>query len=80
VALLLDLDVGGGVVSRLDWPEITRHAAEIVGGYGTSVTLRQLFYRLVTIGNLPPRHASAWRRPSSRAGYRRPRRSRARAR
>jgi RNA polymerase sigma factor (sigma-70 family) len=34
----------------------------------------------VTIGNLPPRHASAWRRPSSRAGDRRPRRSRARAR
>jgi hypothetical protein len=45
--------VGGGVVSRLDWQEITRHAAEVVASYSTSVTLRQLFYRLVSDGTLP---------------------------
>jgi hypothetical protein len=50
---MLHLDVGGGIVSRLDWPTITRHAAEVVGSYSTSVTLRQLFYRLVSDGTLP---------------------------
>jgi hypothetical protein len=40
-------------MSRLDWPAITRHAAEVVAGYDTSVTLRQLFYRLVSDGTLP---------------------------
>jgi hypothetical protein len=32
---------------RPDWPAILRQAAEIVESYDTSVTLRQLFYRLV---------------------------------
>jgi hypothetical protein len=53
VAHLPHLDMGGGVARRLDWPAITRHAADIVGSYGTSVTLRQLFYRLVSDGTLP---------------------------
>lgn len=40
-------------MSRLDWPAITRQAAEIVRSYNTSVTLRQLYYRLVAAGVLP---------------------------
>jgi hypothetical protein len=40
-------------MNRLDWPEITSHAAEVVRSYSTSVTLRQLFYRLVSDGTLP---------------------------
>jgi hypothetical protein len=40
-------------MSRLDWPAITRQAAEIVQSYDTSVTLRQLYYRLVAAGVLP---------------------------
>jgi hypothetical protein len=40
-------------MSRLDWNDITEQAALIVGSYDTSVTLRQLFYRLVAIGTLP---------------------------
>ncbi|MGI8514605.1 MAG: hypothetical protein ACR2NT_05590 [Acidimicrobiia bacterium] len=38
---------------RLDWPPIVERAAEIVRSYSTSVTLRQLFYRLVSDGTLP---------------------------
>jgi hypothetical protein len=35
------------------WPALLEHAAGIVGGYDTEVTLRQLFYRLVADGSLP---------------------------
>lgn len=41
-------------MTRLDWPAILDRAGEIVESYDTSVTLRQLFYRLVSeqlIGN-----------------------------
>lgn len=40
-------------MSRREWPEIVRQAAQIVGSYDTGVTLRQLFYRLVAVGTLP---------------------------
>jgi len=40
-------------VSRLDWDAITRQAAGIVRSYDTSVTLRQLFYRLGSTQVLP---------------------------
>jgi hypothetical protein len=40
-------------MSRLDWPAVTAHAADVVNTYDTSVTLRQLFYRLVSDGTLP---------------------------
>lgn len=39
--------------TRRSWPEIVERAAEIVRGYSTGVTLRQLFYRLVAAGLLP---------------------------
>lgn len=38
---------------RLSWPPIVARAAEIVRGYETGVTLRQLFYRLVSEEALP---------------------------
>ena len=38
---------------RPDWPVLLRLAAEIVNGYDTQVTLRQLFYRLVAAELLP---------------------------
>jgi hypothetical protein len=41
------------VPPHLDWATITRQAAEIVHSYDTSVTLRQLFYRLVSTQVLP---------------------------
>jgi hypothetical protein len=41
------------VTGRIDWPEVVEHAAGIVYGYSTGVTLRQLFYRLVSDGTLP---------------------------
>lgn len=40
-------------MSRLDWPAILPVAAEIVESYDTSVTLRQLFYRLIAAELLP---------------------------
>jgi hypothetical protein len=40
-------------MARLDWPPIIARAAEIVNSYDTSVTLRQLFYRLVSEQLLP---------------------------
>ena len=33
---------------RIDWPAVIDQAREIVESYDTSVTLRQLFYRLVS--------------------------------
>lgn len=44
---------GGDPVSRLSWAPIVDQAATIVRSYDTSVTLRQLFYRLVSIQVLP---------------------------
>jgi hypothetical protein len=38
---------------RPDWPALLQRAAEIVNGYDTQVTLRQLFYRLVAAELLP---------------------------
>ena len=38
---------------RTDWPSIIERAAEIVLSYDTSVTLRQLFYRLVSEQTIP---------------------------
>jgi hypothetical protein len=40
-------------MSRLKWGPILQHAASIVRSYSTGVTLRQLFYRLVSDGTLP---------------------------
>lgn len=40
-------------MSRREWPEIVTRAAQIVRSYDTGVTLRQLFYRLVSNGTLP---------------------------
>ncbi|PZS15338.1 MAG: hypothetical protein DLM60_17510 [Pseudonocardiales bacterium] len=44
---------GGAPVSRLNWAPILTRAAAIVSSYDTSVTLRQLFYRLVSEQLLP---------------------------
>src|SRR5262249_12412232 len=38
---------------KANWNGILEHAAAIVRSYATPVTLRQLFYRLVSIGLLP---------------------------
>lgn len=39
-------------MSRRNWEPILEHAAEIVDSYSSAVTLRQLFYRLVSDGTL----------------------------
>jgi len=39
--------------NRIDWQAVTAEAATIVRSYDTSVTLRQLFYRLVSVQRLP---------------------------
>jgi hypothetical protein len=41
------------VTGRTDWTPIIERAAEIVDSYDTSVTLRQLFYRLVSEQAIP---------------------------
>jgi hypothetical protein len=41
------------VTGRTDWAPIIERAAEIVYSYATSVTLRQLFYRLVSEQVIP---------------------------
>jgi hypothetical protein len=38
---------------RRSWPAILAQAAEIIRSYDTAVTLRQLFYRLVSAGTIP---------------------------
>lgn len=38
---------------RMDWDYIVNHAAQIVRTYDTGVTLRQLFYRLVSDETIP---------------------------
>lgn len=45
--------MANGERSRFDWDAILATAADIVRGYSTSVTLRQLFYRLVATLVLP---------------------------
>jgi hypothetical protein len=50
-------------MSRIDWPAVIGQAAGIVESYDTSVTLRQLFYRLVS-AQLIPNTESAYKRLS----------------
>jgi hypothetical protein len=45
-------------VSRYDWAAIIPAARAIVGSYDTPVTLRQLFYRLVSVELLPNKLAA----------------------
>jgi len=51
-------------VSRIDWPDVIERAASVVSSYSTSVTLRQLFYRLVSAQVIPNSQA-AYKRLSS---------------
>ncbi|MGH7751577.1 MAG: hypothetical protein ACREN5_02070, partial [Gemmatimonadales bacterium] len=51
-------------MSRIDWAAIIDRAAGIVRSYDTSVTLRQLFYRLVS-EQLVPNSTTAYKRLSS---------------
>lgn len=51
-------------MSRLDWSPVLTEAAAIVRSYETSVTLRQLFYRLVAV-QLIPNTPAAYKRLSS---------------
>ena len=44
---------GIGRPSRIDWKALLVEAVAIVESYDTDVTLRQLFYRLVSIGRIP---------------------------
>jgi hypothetical protein len=39
--------------ARIGWPAVVRQAGEIAGSYDTPVTLRQLFYRLVSTQVIP---------------------------
>lgn len=52
-------------MSRVNWPDVLSHAADIVRSYDTLVTLRQLFYRLVSDETLP-NVQSYYRRLSAR--------------
>jgi len=51
-------------MSRIEWPAIVERAADIVRSYSTGVTLRQLFYRLVS-AQLIPNNQAAYKRLSS---------------
>jgi hypothetical protein len=51
-------------VNRIEWPAIIEHAAGIVRSYSTGVTLRQLFYRLVS-AQMIPNSQTAYKRLSS---------------
>ncbi len=51
-------------MTRIDWGRVLERAAAIVRGYDTSVTLRQLFYRLVSEQALPNSN-SAYKRLST---------------
>lgn len=53
------------MADRIDWSALLEEAREIVGGYATGVTLRQLFYRLVAAHRLP-NTSSAYKGLSSR--------------
>jgi hypothetical protein len=57
-------------MSRIDWPAIIDRAVVIVESYDTSVTLRQLFYRLVSEHALP-NNTNAYKRLSSLTAERR---------
>lgn len=46
------------MTGRIDWPEVIDVASSIVYGYSTSVTLRQLFYRLVSAQVIPNSQAA----------------------
>lgn len=48
---------------RIDWRHVVNRAADIVRSYDTSVTLRQLFYRLVSAQEIP-NSESAYKRLS----------------
>jgi hypothetical protein len=50
---------------RIDWGHVLIRAAEVVEGYDTPVTLRQVFYRLVADGTLP-NTTGAYKRLSAR--------------
>ena len=50
---------------RINWPDVVAHAADIVYSYSTSVTLRQLFYRLVS-EQLIPNTTAAYKGLSSK--------------
>jgi hypothetical protein len=51
-------------VNRIEWPVIIERAAGIVRSYSTGVTLRQLFYRLVS-AQLIPNSQTAYKRLSA---------------
>lgn len=57
-------------MSRIDWPAIVDRAADVVRSYDTSVTLRQLFYRLVS-EQLLPNTQGAYKRLSALTAERR---------
>jgi hypothetical protein len=58
-------------MARLDWPAIIDRARDIVLSYDTSVTLRQLFYRLVSEQLIPNTQAAYKRLPELTAEERR---------
>jgi len=49
---------GQAMTGRIDWPQVVTRAREIVLSYDTSVTLRQLFYRLVSAQVIPNTQAA----------------------
>jgi hypothetical protein len=53
------------MTTRINWPELLVAAADIVNGYETGVTLRQLFYRLVA-AQLLPNSTSAYKGVSAK--------------
>jgi hypothetical protein len=50
-------------MARIDWPAVINKARSVVDSYDTSVTLRQLFYRLVS-AHLIPNTTAAYKRLS----------------
>jgi hypothetical protein len=52
------------VTGRIDWPAVIDQAREVVESYDTSVTLRQLFYRLVS-AQVIPNSQTAYKRLSA---------------
>ena len=46
------------MAERISWPEVVARAADIVNSYDTAVTLRQLYYRLVSEELLPNKDTS----------------------
>jgi hypothetical protein len=58
-------------MSRIDWAQVLHRADEVVRSYDTGVTLRQLFYRLVSEQLIPNRDASYKRLSSVTADARR---------